>query len=495
LGKGQSLPRHRRSLVRPLRVLFLSAEASPLAKVGGLGDVGGELPQALRRLGLDVRSSLPRYPSIDLAPTAARTRRTLTVMRGDEAMAGTLFRRSVRAVPYLLIDGEPVARDRAIYGGGRLEGEKFIFWCLGALAACRALRWAPDVVHAHDWHAAAAVAWLAQQRARDPFWKDTATVLTIHNLGYAGAGNEDAWRDFGLPSVRGSSVPVWARSLPLASALSSADAVTTVSPSYAREITTAESGFGLEPILRGRTAGPVGILNGIDPDVWNPAVDRALVTRFTFESLERRAKNKASLLAELGFERQDEAPLLVFIGRLERQKGIDLALQALATMLDTPWRAVVLGTGQGEMEAMASSFEQGHPGRLRFRGVFDEALSRRLYGSSDIVLVPSRYEPCGLVQMIAMRYGAVPVVHAVGGLRDTVRDHASGTGTGFVFDEPSVEALAAAIRRAINLHRDPRAWRTLQRRAARTNFSWEKPAQAYAAVFRRTLRAHRARGA
>jgi starch synthase len=281
--------------------------------------------------------------------------------------------------------------------------------------------------------------------------------------------------------------------LPLASALSLADTVTTVSPSYAREITTPEFGFGLDPILRDRPARPVGILNGIDSDVWNPATDRALVARFDSESLERRAKNKAALLGELGFERQDEAPLLTFIGRLEVQKGIDLVLQSLATLLDTPWRAVVLGTGQAELEAMASSFEQGHPGRLRFRGVYDEAFSRRLYGSSDMVLVPSRYEPCGLVQMIAMRYGAVPIVRATGGLRDTVRDHAAGNGTGFVFEEPSVEALAAAIRRAIDLHRDPRAWRTLQHRAARKDFSWDKSAKAYAAVYRRTMRA-RARG-
>jgi len=455
--------------------------------------VGGELPRALRRLGLDVRSSLPRYPSIQLVPATVRSRRDLIVRRGAEELSAALYRRSVRGVPFWLVDGEPVARDRGIYGGGRLEGEKFLFWCLASLRACQTLGWAPDIVHAHDWHAAAAVAWLAENRRQDPFWTKTRTVLTIHNLGYGGAGAEDAWRDFGLAPAVGSSVPEWARRLPLASALSLADAVTTVSPSYAREITTLEFGFGLDPILRDRPARPVGILNGIDSDVWNPATDRALVARFNSESLDRRAKNKAALLGELGFERLDEAPLLAFIGRLEYQKGIDLVLQALATLLDTPWRVVVLGTGQPELEAMTSSFEQGHQGRLRFRGMFDETFSRRLYGSSDMVLVPSRYEPCGLVQMIAMRYGAVPIVRATGGLRDTVRDHAAGNGTGFVFEEPSVEGLAGAIRRAIDLHRDPRAWRTLQHRAARKDFSWDKSAKAYAAVYRRTMRA-RARG-
>jgi starch synthase len=451
--------------------------------------VGGELPRALRRLGLDVRSSLPRYPSIPLVPTTVRSRRDLTVRRGAEDLPAAVYRRIVRGVPYLLVDGEPVARDRGIYGGGRREGEKFLFWCMASLRACQTLGWAPDILHAHDWHAAAAVAWVAEHRRQDPFWTRTRTVLTIHNLGYAGAGTEDAWRDFGLPPARGPHVPDWARELPLASALSLADVVTTVSPSYAREITTHDSGFGLDPILRSRPAAPLGILNGIDPDVWNPMRDRALTVRFDVDSLDRRAQNKAALLAELGFESQAAAPLIGFIGRLSHQKGIDLALQALATSLDIPWRAVVLGTGDPELEAMAASFEEGHPGRLRFRSVFDEAFSRRLYGSADVILVPSRYEPCGLVQMIAMRYGAVPVVHATGGLRDTVRDHAAGNGTGFIFEEASADELASAIRRAIDLHRDQRAWRALQRRGARMDFSWEKSAKAYAAAFRQAVRA------
>jgi len=457
--------------------------------------VGGELPRALRRLGLDVRSSLPRYPSIQLVPATVRSRRDLIVRRGAEELSAALYRRSVRGVPFWLVDGEPVARDRGIYGGGRLEGEKFLFWCLASLRACQTFGWAPDIVHAHDWHAAAAVAWLAENRRQDPFWTKTRTVLTIHNLGYGGAGAEDAWRDFGLPPARGSKVPGWARGLPLTSALSLADVVTTVSPSYAREITTPDFGFGLDPILRGRPAAPIGILNGIDPDVWDPATDRALAARFDVDSLDRRAKNKAALQAELGFESQAAAPLIAFIGRLSHQKGIDLALQALAITLDIPWRAVVLGTGDPELEAMTASFEEGHPGRLRFRGVFDEAFSRRLYGSADIVVVPSRYEPCGLVQMIAMRYGVVPVVRATGGLLDTVRDQAAGKGTGFVFEAPSADALAAAIRRAIDLHRDERAWRALQRRGARMDFSWEKSARAYAAAFRQTLRAQRGSGA
>lgn len=472
-------------MVRPLNVLFLSAEAAPLAKVGGLGDVGGELPAALRRGGLTVRCALPRYPTIALDPSALARRKRVEVVRGGEAIEAWLVRRRVWGTEYLLIDGAPVARAADIYGGGAVEGEKFVFWALASLEACRALGWQPDVVHAHDWHAAAAVAWLAAHRREDPFWRRTATVFTVHNLGYAGAGAEGAWQGYGLPPAEGG--PEWARWLPLASGLSRADWLTTVSPTYASEIATPESGFGLDPIVAARRSRLTGILNGIDPAVWNPATDRALVARYSADSLDRRRRNKQSLQAELGLDEQ-EAPLLAFVGRLEHQKGVDLLLQALATMTDLPWEAVVLGTGHPDLEAMAASFEQGHSGRLRYRPVFDPHLARRIYGSADLVVVPSRYEPCGLVQMIAMRYGAVPVVRATGGLRDTVRDHAAGSGTGFVFADTSSEALAAALRRGLAAYNDRRAWRSLQRRAMRQDFSWERPARQYAAVYRRALR-------
>jgi starch synthase len=434
---------------------------------------------------------LPRYASIEPSPTAKRERKTVRVQRGDRQLAATVYRQAVRGVPFFLIDGEPVARGPDVYGGGPLEGEKFCFWCLAALRACEAQRWAPDIVHANDWHAAAAVAWLSAHRGADPFWARTATVLTVHNLGYAGAGAEPAWTDYGLPPAAGPDVPEWARQLPLASALERADLVTTVSPTYAEDITTPESGFGLEPILLARPTRPLGILNGIDPTVWNPSADRAIEARFGTDNLDRREVNKRSLLGELGFEEDARTPLLAFIGRLEPQKGIDLLLQALATLLDRPWQAAVLGTGQPELEAMAASFEEGHPGRFRYRPVFDEPWSRRLYASADMILVPSRYEPCGLVQMIGMRYGCVPIVRATGGLRDTVRDQSAGGGTGVLFAEPTSEALAGALRRAFDLYADQRAWRGLQRRAANRDFSWEGSARRYVTAYRQAVRARR----
>ncbi|HKY85065.1 MAG TPA: glycogen/starch synthase [Anaerolineales bacterium] len=480
-------------MVLPLKVLFLCAEATPLAKVGGLGDVGGELPRALRQLGLDVRSSLPRYPSIDLAARTTRAQTNVEILRRGESLGAVVYRQRIRGTDVLLVDGEPVARDRQVYGGGKEEGEKFVFWSLAALAACQQTGWRPDVVHAHDWHSAAAVSWLAAYRAEDPFWRTTAAVFTIHNLAYAGAGHEEAWHAYGLPDASRRALPDWARSLPLVGALTDADWLTTVSPSYASEITTPDFGFGLDPMLVERRASLTGILNGIDLSLWNPATDRALKARFTAETLERRGRNKLGMQNELGFASDGAVPLLAFIGRLEHQKGIDLMLQSLAMLLDLPWQAVVLGTGQVELEEMATSFEQGHTGRFRFRRSYDPDLARRIYGSADMVIVPSRYEPCGLVQMIGMRYGCIPVVRATGGLRDTVRDHALGSGTGFVFAEPSPMALAEALRRAMRLFGEPRGWAQLQHRAARRDFGWDRPARKYAAVYRRAMRARGAR--
>lgn len=477
-------------MVRPLKVLFLSAEAEPLAKVGGLGDVGGELPRALRRAGHNVRLCLPRYPSIDAGVRTTRSHTVVEVDRRGTPVRAVVRRHVVRNVDVLLVDGEPVARHTGIYGGD--EGEKFIFWCLAALEACRQRGWQPDVVHAHDWHAAAAVAWIHAQRA-DPFWSSVATVFTIHNLGYAGAGAEEAWRAYGLGPAEGDGVPAWAVDLPLVSALTKADWLTTVSPGYADEITTAELGFGLDPILKGRRSRLTGILNGIDPTVWNPAADHALVARFDADGLEHRVRNKQALLSELGFTGGSDIPLLAFIGRMDHQKGIDLLLHALATMLDLPWQAVLLGTGDPELEAQAASFQQGHLGRFRAEIRFDAALARRIYGSADAVVIPSRYEPCGLVQMIAMRYGCLPVVRSTGGLRDSVRDAAEPGGTGFVFGEASVDGLADALRRALATYADRRAWRRLQRRAARKDFSWTKPARKYGTVYRKARALRRSR--
>lgn len=471
-------------MVQPLRVLFLSAEATPLAKVGGLGDVGGELPRALRGRGVEVRTSLPHYASIPQEADPSTVE--VVVQRGNQPTPAAITQRRVEGVEVLLVGGEPVAADPSVYSHGEPEADKFVFWCLATLAACERMDWKPDVVHAHDWHAAAAVARVWQLRASEPFWADTATVLTIHNLGYPGEGAEPVWERYGLPPAEGRGLPPFGRQLPLVVGLTRADALTTVSPTYAHEIQTEAFGFGLEGLLRARKDELTGILNGLDPEVWNPKTDPALSARYDTETLERREENKRALLAELRMEDRGRIPLLGFIGRMEPQKGIDLLLHGLARMLDVPWQVVLLGTGQPELEAMATVFERGHLGRMRVVNRFEPDLARRIYGSADMILVPSRYEPCGLVQMIGMRYGCVPVVRATGGLKDSVREGSAGTG--FLFEEASASDLAQAMHRALAAFADEKQWRALQRRAAREDFSWDRSAARYVAVYHRVRR-------
>ena len=471
-------------MVSPLRVLFLSAEATPLAKVGGLGDVGGELPRALRGRGVEVRASLPLYASI--LPAEDSSPVEVVVQRGPQPTRASITQRRVEGVEVMLVGGEPVTADPTVYSHGEPEADKFVFWCLATLAACEKMDWKPDIVHAHDWHAAAAVARVWQLRSSEPFWANTASVLTIHNLGYPGEGAEPVWQRYRLPAAEGRGVPPSRRHVPLIVGLAKADALTTVSPTYAREIQTKDFGFGLEGLLRARRSELTGILNGLDPRVWNPKTDASLHVRYDSETLERREENKRALLTELRLEDRGRIPLLGFIGRMESQKGIDLLLHGLARVLDIPWQAVLLGTGQPELEAMATVFERGHPGRIRVVNRFEPTLARRIYGSADMVLVPSRYEPCGLVQMIGMRYGCVPVVRATGGLKDSVREGPSGTG--FVFEQTSASDLAQAMHRALAAFADEKPWRALQRRAAREDFAWDRSAAKYIDVYRRARR-------
>jgi starch synthase len=266
--------------------------------------------------------------------------------------------------------------------------------------------------------------------------------------------------------------------------LLAADQIVTPSPSYAHEILTPEFGSGLDAFLRHRSGSVNGILNGIDTQCWDPETDAAICARFNRGHLERRAANKAALLAEIGLEAKPEAPLVVMVTRLDTQKGVDLLPEALRQLDDLPWQAVILGTGLPDLEAQIGALQAEYPRRVRALIRFDQALSRRMYAAGDILLAPSRYEPCGLNQMIAMRYGCVPVARAVGGLFDTIRDwDKSAEGTGFLFDEATPSALAGALRRALLVFRDRDAWRELQRRGMLQDFSWDRSAQQYLELY------------
>jgi len=469
-----------------LKILFLAAEADPLVKVGGLGDVAGSLPQALQKAGsIDIRLAVPYYGAIQERHYPLTTVATCAVPHRSGLIPATVFTTRLNDLIVYLVSGTPIPPEAPVYSGDNLQdGYKFTFFSLAALQLARALEWEPDVLHANDWHTAPAIYALHQQD--DPFFADMASLLGVHNLPYMGDGAGPALLGFDLPPAAGSSLPWWAQDMPLPQGLLAADHIVAASPSYAKEIMTPEYGLGLEGFLRSRKSTVSGILNGLDTEKWNPETDKALPVRFSAGSLPARAMNKAELLQEIDFSGDVQVPLLAVISRLDTQKGIDLIPAALRQITDLPWQIVFLATGDPAMEEALRRLEAEFPERVRTLLRFDGALSRRIYAGADMLLIPSRYEPCGLTQMIAMRYGCVPVARSTGGLRDTIQDFGKqAQGTGFLFKQAEPTELAAALRRAINVFMKNESWIALQKRGMAQDFSWDRSAQQYLELYER----------
>jgi starch synthase len=475
------------------RVLFVTSEAHPLAKTGGLGDVCGSLPPALARLGHDVRLLMPAYRDAKRGAGALRPVTQIpiafagapaTLLEGR--LPGTeltlwlvdypaAFEREGH--PYLAPDGQPWP-DNA---------PRFALLCAAAVALAlgeTALDWHPDVVHCHDWQSGLVPALLALRPGRP------ATVFTVHNLAYQGLFPADTLRQLGLPlelwSIDG--LEFHGQLSFIKGGLAFADRITTVSPTYAREIQAPEHGAGLDGLLRHRAARLSGILNGIDTTIWDPARDPHLARNYSIESFGRKKANKLALQERVCLPREPERPLIGMIGRMVAQKGFDLALQAWPRIAQRRAQLVVLGTGDPAYEAAWQDAQRRYSRQLALHLGYDEALAHLIEGGADMFLMPSRFEPCGLNQMYSLRYGTPPVVRRVGGLADTVIDAtpaalADDRATGFVFDEAAAPALAEALERALALYDDHPGWRALATRGMRLDFSWERSARAYAAVY------------
>jgi starch synthase len=468
-----------------VNVLFLAAEATPFVKVGGLADVAGSLPEALRALGHEVRLAIPGYGAIDWLryQPALQTRFDLPHAHG--AQSAEIYETRSGATPVYLVTGPPIPKDGRIYGAGIGEdAPKFIFFSLAALFSCQALGWKPDVLHANDWHTGTAVEWLATEGRRSDFFRSVASVMSIHNLRYRGEGAGRFLVEYRVPMTEAARVlPDWLRDSPLALGLLGADMLSTVSPTYAREILTPAFGEGLDGLLRARQDRLRGIVNGIDMTLWNPATDEALAATFAEGSLEKRAANKKALQEEARLAAEPRAPLLAVVSRLDAQKGFEIAVPAIRRWLAAGGQFVLLGTGQSSLENDFAAIERDHPGRASARLRFDPLFARKIYAGADMVLIPSRYEPCGLTQMIAMRYGAVPVARRTGGLADTVRDAGDPDGNGFLFDEFSSWALGEALDRALRVYAQPLLWAEIQRRGMRSDFSWSRSAAQYVSLY------------
>lgn len=473
-----------------LNVLFLAAEAEPFIKVGGLGDVAGSLPRYLRRLSpettsgttLDVRLVLPLHPLLKSTVRGLRAVALFSIPYKDGALQAQAFSTTVDGLPVYFLDGAPIASSGSVYASDpALDGEKYIFFSLAALELTRQLDWHPNIVHANDWHSALACYALLLKRW-DGQMPGVSSLLTVHNLPYMGPEMAETLADYGFMDVQ-TGLPEWANARPMPLGLWASDAIVAVSPSYAREIQTAAFGAGLQDYLRARHETLNGILNGIDYDSYNPALDPALASNYGIPTLERRATNKPTLQVRLGLPADPDVPVLAVVSRMDPQKGMDLIPRALRRLAALNWQLVVLGTGDPEIEKMIYALQSEFPGRVRVELKYDAGLARQIYAGADILLMPSRYEPCGLAQMIAMRYGCVPIVSAVGGLKDSVLDGE----TGFIIPKPVVPRLVAGIRTALEAIEDHPRWIQIQQAAMSQDFSWTVSADQYFHLYQRML--------
>jgi len=480
---------------KSLKILFLAAEAVPFAKVGGLADVAGSLPKALRALGHDVRLMMPRYGTIrsdkfDLAKIGEPF--SIPLGREEECVhliGGTMD----GGVPVYLLWNDLYFSSRDRVYGFEDDAQRFTVFGRAALASLRLLDWKPDVIHANDWHTGFVPTWLNVTGWRAPFYRGLATLFTIHNLAYQGIAGRLILTFAQLEEVKHLSVEPPGDVNWMAQGIAHADLINTVSKRYAQEILTPEMGMGLDPLLRERQERLFGVVNGIDYEEWNPATDPNISYRFDVETLDRRAANKAALQQQARLPARAESPLVGMVTRLDEVKGMDLMEPVLTWLLgEEDAQFILLGTGAPEYHEMFERIQARFPNRARAILKFDEVLARRIYAGADMFLMPSAVEPCGLGQMIAMRYGCVPIVRATGGLADTVVDYTASRsrGTGFVFEAYTRRACRGALQRALRAYGDKKTWRTLQRRGMTTDFSWSASAQEYVKLYRKAMELH-----
>jgi starch synthase len=468
-----------------INILFLAAEAEPFVKVGGLGDVAGTLPRALRAISnenikLDVRLVLPYHTVI--RPDTLRPLGIYSIPRGSSDVQVEAFEGSLDGMPVYFLNGEPIRASGSVYSSNnKLDGEKYTFFSLAALELPQQINWTPDIIHANDWHTALA-AYGNLVRRWDEKTRRVSSIVTIHNLPFMGPDVSANLEAYGLPLAK-TDLPDWARVMPMPLGLWASDAIVAVSPTYAREILHEEFGCGLQDFLMNRTDSLRGILNGLDTASFDPQTDTTLAANFNADSLSPRARNKAALQERVGLPVDPNIPVLGMVTRMDVQKGVDIALKGLRMLGKQNWQLVLLGAGDPRLEAMAKKLQEEMPDRIRVETRYDARLARQIYGGADVFLMPSRYEPCGISQMISMRYGCLPLVRAVGGLQDTVTDGE----TGFAFVEARVKPFNDAVRRALSLYPERARWAEMQKAGMALDFSWTHSARQYLELYKKLV--------
>ncbi|SNB47712.1 glycogen synthase GlgA [Geobacter sp. DSM 9736] len=481
-----------------MKIVMIASEVTPFAKTGGLADVVGSLPKELKRLGHDVRIFIPFYREVEKGGFSIRKGRKSVEVPADKTMQKGLLRQTaLDDIPVYLIEHKGYFGRDTLYGGPTGDypdnAQRFSFFCRGVLDVLKKLDFRPDVLHCHDWQTALIPILLRYEMEKDPFFGKTATLFTIHNLAYQGIFPAEALPAMGLSAeyLTMDRLEYYGNLNLMKGGILTADVVTTVSPTYCEEICGPEQGFGLDGVLRTREDRLFGVLNGLDYSIWDPAHDRNLAKNYTPTAISGRTANKLALQKQLGLEQKVETPLVAMVTRLVSQKGIDLVVELLPQLAEQNLQLVILGNGDRRYVDAIESFRQTHPGKIALSTGFNGSLAHRIYAGSDIFMMPSQFEPCGLGQLIALRYGSVPLVHSTGGLKDTVTDQRDSARDhlGFTFTDYSSAGLWEAMERALQIFGENRQeWKKLMRRGMNADYSWAKSAVKYEELYRLALK-------
>ncbi len=480
-----------------LKVIFVTSEAVPFAKTGGLADVAGTLPLALQKIGLQVQVVMPLYGMIKKGKFDLKLEaEDLEVYLGPQRLTFNLFSADSGGVPFYFVERDELYERSQLYGTSKGDYfdnlERFTFLAKSLLPICRALNLKPDVLHCHDWQSALIPAYLKHIWAGQELFTDTVSVYTIHNLAYQGLFPKEKfpllgldWSLFGIDGLE-----FYDQINFMKGGIVFADTVTTVSRRYSHEIQTPEFGCGLEGVLQARAAVLTGIVNGVDYRDWDPATDALIAAPFSPKNLAGKAKNKLALMQQFGLDpKLQTAPLLGIVSRLADQKGFDLVAAVLQDLMAEEVTLVILGTGEEKYHHLLTAAAEKYPGKMGVKIAYDNTIAHLIEAGADMFLMPSYYEPCGLNQIYSMKYGTIPVVRATGGLVDTVTpfDPKDKTGTGFRFEEYSAEAFLACLKEALQAYQDKSVWKKLMLNAMSQDFSWETAAKAYDDLYHLTL--------
>lgn len=487
-------------MARPLNILFLSSEVEPFAKTGGLADVSGALPQTIRQSEHEIRVMMPRYGSINERKSKLHDMirlKDVEIPLGPKPQMASvkssfIVNNQIKVQVYFLDNHHLFGRSGLYVHPDTKKDyvdndERFIFFCRGSLEILKKLGWKPDIIHCNDWPTALVPAYLKTIYRDDPFYRDTRSVLTIHNMAYQGVFPKTSFAKTLLPPevMQMEGVEAYGNLNFLKAGLVYADAITTVSEKYAQEIQSGpEFGAGLEGIAKKRKADLTGILNGVDYSVWDPAVDDLIPVKYDVKGLDLKVENKKALLEKMKLPFDETIPVIGMISRLADQKGFDLIGEALDQMMKLDLQLVVLGTGDKKYHDLFEKAQKKYPQRVAAALTFNNDLAHLIEAGSDMFLMPSRYEPCGLNQIYSLRYGTIPIVRATGGLDDTIEDVQGGNGTGFKFKNYTAPDMMKAIQRALSVFKDQSTWRKLMKSGMAKDFSWEASAKKYVQLYR-----------